>query len=399
VRIFVLKAVLLQLITVDIPPSLEGTAPATIPLWYYDDATGLWKEEGTATKQGDKYVGSVSHFSDWNCDVPQGTATVKGLVVDCNDVPVPGISVKIGQASAHTGSDGRFERRVPAQTPFVVQVLNAKNFGIGSQAVSVPPLAEGTVHDVGTLEVDCPGYVTGLIRCSTAVKYGQVVISWDGGHNSVYTDGEGKFKLAADIGKNAQISIYTIDGKYKNMEVTTPSTRGESLDLGIIEVCEDLVTGDNKFTVNGGGLTNKTFVFADDVNRVFGWYDEEDSTTIVWMFQTFATDTVIFWVSFIGNSIGQATEVSMFFSHNSNWYVAFTEEGTPPPVFANVTKYSGVGGLIEGTYSGTLEYLFNAQQTIAITNGQFSVIRVVSDSQLEKHKNKMPPEIRKKMKL
>lgn len=80
-------------ITVDIPPSMEATAPATIPLWHYDAATGLWKEEGTATKQGDKYVGTVAHFSDWNCDTPEGTATVRGLVVDCNALPVSGISV------------------------------------------------------------------------------------------------------------------------------------------------------------------------------------------------------------------------------------------------------------------------------------------------------------------
>jgi hypothetical protein len=55
-------------ITVPIPSMLQSSAPATISLWYVDDQTGLWQEEGTATKNGTNYVGTVKHFTDWNCD-------------------------------------------------------------------------------------------------------------------------------------------------------------------------------------------------------------------------------------------------------------------------------------------------------------------------------------------
>src|SRR5262249_46667295 len=54
-------------LTFPIPAGLQASAPATIPLWSFNDTTGLWKEEGFATKQGTNYVGSVSHFSFWNC--------------------------------------------------------------------------------------------------------------------------------------------------------------------------------------------------------------------------------------------------------------------------------------------------------------------------------------------
>jgi hypothetical protein len=40
------------------------------PLWYFDEKTGLWKEQGEAVKSGNSYIGDVSHFSYWNCDVP-----------------------------------------------------------------------------------------------------------------------------------------------------------------------------------------------------------------------------------------------------------------------------------------------------------------------------------------
>ncbi len=70
-------------IRIPVPTASQATAPATIPLWYFDTSTSLWKEEGTATLSGDKsyYSGTVSHFSTWNADVPEEVATVTGTVV------------------------------------------------------------------------------------------------------------------------------------------------------------------------------------------------------------------------------------------------------------------------------------------------------------------------------
>ena len=45
-------------LTIPIPSSLQSSAPATISLWYIDEQTGLWKEEGTATKNGGNYLNS-----------------------------------------------------------------------------------------------------------------------------------------------------------------------------------------------------------------------------------------------------------------------------------------------------------------------------------------------------
>jgi len=50
-------------IRMPISSTLSGTAPATIPLWSFDEDTGYWVEEGSATKIGNEYVGAVSHFS------------------------------------------------------------------------------------------------------------------------------------------------------------------------------------------------------------------------------------------------------------------------------------------------------------------------------------------------
>jgi hypothetical protein len=58
--------------TIEFPVDISQTsiAPETIPLWYFDEAQGYWKEEGSATKEGNTYVAEVTHFTWWNCDVP-----------------------------------------------------------------------------------------------------------------------------------------------------------------------------------------------------------------------------------------------------------------------------------------------------------------------------------------
>ncbi|MGB0932596.1 MAG: hypothetical protein ACPGVB_17560, partial [Chitinophagales bacterium] len=50
-----------------VPDKIRSQAPATIPLWAYNEDLGTWLEEGSATLQGGFYVGDVAHFSSWNC--------------------------------------------------------------------------------------------------------------------------------------------------------------------------------------------------------------------------------------------------------------------------------------------------------------------------------------------
>ncbi|MEM5566065.1 hypothetical protein WNY78_13165 [Psychroserpens sp. AS72] len=57
-------------ITFPIDSNQLDSAPDTIPLWYFDETVGYWKEEGQAIKSNNKYFGLVSHFSWWNCDLP-----------------------------------------------------------------------------------------------------------------------------------------------------------------------------------------------------------------------------------------------------------------------------------------------------------------------------------------
>lgn len=57
-------------LTFPLDAELNASAESDIPLWHFNEANGVWIQEGIANKVGQSYVAEVSHFSWWNCDVP-----------------------------------------------------------------------------------------------------------------------------------------------------------------------------------------------------------------------------------------------------------------------------------------------------------------------------------------
>lgn len=82
-------------IRMPIPSILSNAAPATIPLWSFDEALGYWVEDGFATKTGSEYVGTVSHFSWWNCDINFPTEVLCLTVEDVNGNPLANVNVDL----------------------------------------------------------------------------------------------------------------------------------------------------------------------------------------------------------------------------------------------------------------------------------------------------------------
>ena len=118
-------------ISLPIASSLQSAAPATIPLWYFDESKGLWKEEGIATKQGSNYTGVVTHFSFWNCDAPFPLVDFEALLKNQSGTPLQEARVVIStggktsiSASEITGSDGRVAGKIPANSQLIMEVYN-----------------------------------------------------------------------------------------------------------------------------------------------------------------------------------------------------------------------------------------------------------------------------------
>lgn len=123
-------------LTTAIPSSAQASAPATIALWYVDEAAGIWKEEGTATKNGNTYTGDVAHFTYWNCDLAVPTVTFTARFVTANGQPLVHTPVNIrpagvtygGYAHGYTDSLGQVSGPVPANMNLVLEVMQ---YGVG----------------------------------------------------------------------------------------------------------------------------------------------------------------------------------------------------------------------------------------------------------------------------
>lgn len=153
-------------ITLPLPEAILSQAPETIPLWYYDENTGQWMEEGSATKVGNTYVGNVSHFSSWNADCLYQTATITGRVVDQDGKPLHRVRVTaIGQDYTgatvdYTDQDGRFSIEVkPNSTVEMLTIF----YGISTTHRQVTTPDPGQTRDIGDLVLGSMGFLSGRV--------------------------------------------------------------------------------------------------------------------------------------------------------------------------------------------------------------------------------------------
>lgn len=251
-------------LTMPVPSSMQSSAPPTIPLWFFDNETGLWKEEGTAVKTGDVYIGQVAHFTTWNLDKPENVARVKGKVLGCDLLPVPGVVVRIGQVTAVSGVDGVFEADVLANAQFMIYVDPADNMGLfGNAGKTVGPFAAQQTHDVGTFDVVCTARISGvLVDCDDKPVAGHIFVTWGSNNYSYAYTATGAFVIPVADNTPITIFIQAVNGKYATINMQSPASPLIT-PLNNVKVCDGSgsFTEDNYFVLNGGPYTNDTTIF------------------------------------------------------------------------------------------------------------------------------------------
>lgn len=125
------------------------TAEATIPLWSFDENTGLWKEEGFSRKVGNKYYGEVSHFTWWNNDSAYVVATLHVTVKNSDESPVNGVRVTITRQAGSTGdvlmdlgvtgANGTLSAGVPRNEVLIFRAYNTQGILINQQVLPASP--------------------------------------------------------------------------------------------------------------------------------------------------------------------------------------------------------------------------------------------------------------------
>lgn len=241
-------------LTFPIPAGMDKNPPASIPLWSFNEKTGLWEEEGSAALQGNVYVGEVAHFSWVNLDYPEKQGTVYGYVKDDTGKVLPGVRLSIGQllASTVTKSDGYYSHEVPANTDFSITVKNLYYGGIDQKvSVKVPALSPGEKRQV---DITLPH----LVRV-----YGKVMNErGDGIRSSVWVQTEKAKTEVLQTDKDGNFNVYVPKDMKGKATVHARTYRGDEVSKDITikdkdEYVELIVSG------SGGVNTNMIHIFSD----------------------------------------------------------------------------------------------------------------------------------------
>lgn len=248
-------------LTFPIPAGMGENPPASIPLWSFNEKTGLWEEEGSATLQGNVYVGEVAHFSWVNLDYPEKQGTVYGYVKDDTGKVLPGVRLNIGQllGSKTTKSDGSYEQEVPANTAFNITVKDLYYGGINQKvSVKVPALSPGERRQV---DITLPH----LVRV-----YGKVMNErGDGIRSAVWVQTEKAKTEVLQTDKEGNFSVYVPKDMKGKATVYARTYRGE--DSKDIIIKEEDVYVELTVSETGGGVTTNMIHILSDVLGDEAW--------------------------------------------------------------------------------------------------------------------------------
>lgn len=185
--------------SIRVPLGTQSTnPPTTMPLWFFDETAGVWREEGTATLQQGSganryYEGTVTRVSYWNADLVLDTISVNGCVKDANNQPVANALVQTegidytGTAFDSTATDGNFSvaMRKSSQANLRVVEVDPQTFAVvsASNVVKVVPSAKDLaltnclVKQPGPLTITTtalPGGTVGAVYNQTLAASGGV---------------------------------------------------------------------------------------------------------------------------------------------------------------------------------------------------------------------------------
>lgn len=241
-------------LTFPIPAGMGENPPASIPLWSFNEKTGLWEEEGSAQLQGNVYVGEVAHFSWVNLDYPEKQGTVYGYVKDDTGKALPGVRLSIGQLLAPTvsKSDGYYSHEVPANTAFSITVKDLYYGGINQKvSVKVPALSPGERRQV---DITLPH----LVRV-----YGKVMNErGDGIRSSVWVQTDKAKTEVLQTDKDGNFNVYVPKDMKGKATVHARTYRGDEISGDITIENEDVYV---ELIVSGSGgvNTNMIHIFSD----------------------------------------------------------------------------------------------------------------------------------------
>ncbi len=308
-------------ISLSVPASMQATAPASIPLWHFNEDEGVWEEEGEAVLDGGKYVGTVRHFSFWNCDAPFPLITLSGTIAGENG-GVEGIKVRITDleldqsACGLTSNRGFFTGKVPQGHELLLEIISP--CGNIIHAEEIGSFEEDTEY--GTIVISSPSDVEisgSLTNCNDDdITQGYVHIEFEnGGSLSISVEDDQTFATTLMGCDNGQLAeAVGIDVTNNLISAVTEFNMTGEVNL-ILEACDEYYEPGIFVEYNNG------FEFQSSAqDTVAHNYSIEDFGT----FKNYHI-TVLDWLT--GNVLMEGTVTVVDGETNVQYSLGFTSDG------------------------------------------------------------------------
>lgn len=228
-----------------IPNELASGAPQQISLWHFDDATGFWKEEGQATREGNDYTGTASQTGFWLCATtfPQITLTVH--VQDQQPAPLSDTRVTLLTKTdfvptyGFTNIDGVYYGKVASGQPLIMtltdncsNVLHQQEIGPFTTAAEITNMSV-TVPESQTLTIN--GTAKDCDRFN--VVTGKVIVNVDyRNYTATITNGNFSVTVLRCSGQPASVTFTATDNRTNKTSVSTIQA-GSGTITPVLQVC------------------------------------------------------------------------------------------------------------------------------------------------------------------
>lgn len=347
-------------ISVPLSGAYQGAAPDEIPLWHFQDRTGKWIEEGKAVKQGNRYIGKVTHFSFWNFDIPFTSALLSGTVRDQAGNPVQDLRVRAtvlsGQglppgamAYSHTNQQGAFSGYIPAGQDLLLEVLNACGEVIYAQPV---PALSGhtTLPDIHLSSGAFAIWVTGTtVNCNLSPLTTPAYVKVDIGESSftIFPNSDGEIFtafLVCQTNTMLTATLYNPDSLTRSEPVAfhIPSGGGQ-LDLGRLRTCI--------------GVDEYIYVEVDNYGKTFFNPVVDPYRHYIYVRSEDGSDLQLFTEEWINTDPVEITRLYVTIKDvtQDRDYIASCKPGDPCDIRIHITENGGAGGFLSGEFSGRTE--------------------------------------------
>ncbi|MBC7937886.1 MAG: carboxypeptidase regulatory-like domain-containing protein [Rhizobacter sp.] len=351
-------------ISVKIPASQQSIAPSTIPLWHFNDSTGLWKQEGSATKIGDSYEGNVSHFSFWNCDDPFEYVKIHAKVVNAGGTAVRAAKVQLTNTSGYTVYDytdnnGYVDGFVPKNETLAIEVLNTCGASVYTGNIG-PFTTETTIPNIVVTQNVITLQGTAVNCAGGPVTDGYVQITINGSTEfAAITNGTFNASFISCQGVSTAQVIAIDNAEQKQGLPVNVNISGTVVNAGQLTACGVSSATFFNLTIAGVNLTANTSEYlrqgwkADygdtlntDADYVYAAYDSLVAKYIYFGFYRPAN-----YVFTVPGSINGDLYMGYKGINGASEEISLTSLN-PLSQSVNFTEYGGLGQFISGNYNG-----------------------------------------------